>query len=182
MFTSTAQSSKTIATIFGVGFGIYLIYMYTVLVSSSKTAHITDYRIDELLDQQELRMKNNPQHNVLRVISKHACGRFPLLVDLNVSDTFWQVTNTTNGTFYLYNAYFDDREGLQNVSIIRVLGLVNKIDPVVRTHCQLWFEGIREAVISEVHEYRLLWPKYWGVNEKGASPYLISCKNPLHPR
>ncbi|KAG5666352.1 hypothetical protein PVAND_014386 [Polypedilum vanderplanki] len=28
----------------------------------------------------------------------------------------------------------------------------------------------------------MLWPKYWGVNDKGASPYLISCTNPFYSR
>ncbi|KAG5667356.1 hypothetical protein PVAND_015339 [Polypedilum vanderplanki] len=106
------------------------------------------------------------------------CGRFPLLVDLNISDTNWQVTNTSNGTFYLFNAYYDDREGLQNGTVIRILALINKIDPIVKTFCQMWFDNLKEPEISEIYEYRMLWPKYWGVNDKGASPYLISCKIP----
>lgn len=106
------------------------------------------------------------------------CGRFPKNEDLNISDTFWQVTNSSNGTFYLFNAYFDDREAV-NGSVVRILGMINKLHPTVETFCQLWFPGIAEPIPAEVYEYRVLWPDYWGLNQNGASPYLISCRNPL---
>ncbi|KAG4066494.1 hypothetical protein HA402_007130 [Bradysia odoriphaga] len=108
-----------------------------------------------------------------------SCGRFPdVQKDLNVSDTMWQVTNTTNGTFYLFNAYLDDRAAV-NGSVVRILGLINRIRPTVKTYCQMWFVGIIQPIPVEVHEYRVLWPEFWGHNTDGASPYLITCKNPL---
>ncbi|KAG5667357.1 hypothetical protein PVAND_015340 [Polypedilum vanderplanki] len=106
------------------------------------------------------------------------CGRFPLLVDLNISDINWQVTNTSNGTFYLFNAYYDDREGLQNGTVIRILALINKIDPIVKTFCQMWFEDSHKADISVVINYEMIWQPWWELNLKGASAYLISCKIP----
>ena len=111
---------------------------------------------------------------------KEQCGRFPKLTDLNVMDTYWHVKNSTNGTFYLFNAYFDDREEkLRNRSAIRIVAFIDKIDPIVKTYCQLWFDGIAEIITSEVYEYRLIWLRAWDSNDEGASPYLISCENPL---
>lgn len=86
--------------------------------------------------------------------------------------------NTTNGTFYLFGSYYDDREAV-NGSVIRILGLINKVKPTVKTYCQLWFSGMLDPISVEVYEYRSLWPDYWGRNEGGATPHLISCKNPM---
>lgn len=79
------------------------------------------------------------------------------MTDLNVTDIYWQVMNSTNGTFYLYNAYFDDREDLINGSVIRILAFINKIDPMVKTYCQMWFEGFTSAVPVDVQEYTVIW-------------------------
>lgn len=127
---------------------------------------------------------DNGIQDLLKIQDKHnqadasPCGRFPKREDMNISDTFWQIKNTSNGTFYLFNAYFDDREAV-NGSVVRILGMINTIHPIVTTFCQLWFFGIAEPIPVEVYEYRMLWPDYWGFNEDGATPYLISCRNPL---
>lgn len=177
MIKSSHPSSNIVAIIFGVGFAIYLIYLCTVL-TNSEPSKISDYKIDFLLNQQEFRMdqNQNPRKNILRVISKPSCGRFPMLADLNITDNYWQVTNTSNGTFYLFNAYFDDREALKNVSVVRILSLITRIKPVVKTHCQFWFEGIKEAVIVEVDEYRMLWRDGWGDNKNGAGKNYLKDK------
>ncbi|KAG5667358.1 hypothetical protein PVAND_015341 [Polypedilum vanderplanki] len=111
----------------------------------------------------------------------HQCGRFPKIQDLNISDIYWQVTNTSNGTFYLFNAYYDDREDFEKLNDIRILALVNRINPIVKTFCQMWFEDSNQPEIIEVYEYRMIWrPEYWDNNNEGATPYLISCKIPHH--
>jgi len=111
--------------------------------------------------------------------SNQNCGRFPLESDLNITDIYWQVTNTTNGTFYLYNAYYDDRKEINGLPVVRILGMINVIDPVVKTFCQFWYENVSQPLIVEVFEYRYIWNNDWGYNKKGASPYLISCELPL---
>ncbi|KAL7012492.1 hypothetical protein ACKWTF_014883 [Chironomus riparius] len=108
-----------------------------------------------------------------------SCGRFPLESDLNITDIYWQVTNTTNGTFYLYNAYYDDRKDVNGLPFVRILALINVLDPVVKTFCQFWYENVNEPLVAEVYEYRYIWNRKWGSNKKGASPYLISCEVPL---
>jgi hypothetical protein len=102
-----------------------------------------------------------------------------MLQDINVSDINWQVTSTSNGTFYFYSAYFDDREALKNNSVVRILALIDKIDVSVKAYCQFWFDGMRTPIIVEVREYIMTWPKLWGTNVKGATPYIITCPNPL---
>ncbi|XP_070489870.1 uncharacterized protein [Chironomus tepperi] len=107
------------------------------------------------------------------------CGKFPLETDLNITDIYWQVKNTTNGTFYLYNAYYDDRKGVNGLPFVRIIALINVIDPIVKTFCQFWYENVSEPIVVEVYEYRYIWNRKWGYNKKGATPYLISCEVPL---
>ncbi|KAG5666345.1 hypothetical protein PVAND_014380 [Polypedilum vanderplanki] len=84
---NSTYRSKTIIIIFGIGFVIYLIYIFTL-----ESKDISEYRIDELLNQQDLHLYNdNPRYDILRVISKPSCGRFPFLVDLNVTDNSMQL-------------------------------------------------------------------------------------------
>lgn len=136
------------------------------------------YSTQDLLEIGKKYVESLSRDNV-NVTLLPACGRFPdVQKDLNISDTFWQVTNTSNGTFYLFNAYFDDRVAV-NGSVIRILGLINTLRPTVKTYCQMWFVGIIQPVPVEVHEYRIMWPEYWGENTEGASPFLITCKNPF---
>lgn len=57
--------------------------------------------------------------------------------------------------------------------------MVNRVDPVVRTHCQLWFDGHVDPIVSEIVSYTYTFPRSWGINNKGWEPYLISCSNPF---
>lgn len=169
---STTFNPKSFIFSFGIGISIYLIYIH----SSISTQNSVNFNYNPNFTIPEFR---TPKSDILKIISTPECGRFPLMINLNVTDTYWQVTKTKNGTFYLYNAYFDDREDVINGSVIRILALINRIDPVVKTYCQMWFEGFSNAIPVDVQEYKLIWPKYWGQNEKGASPYLITCLNPI---
>jgi hypothetical protein len=88
----------------------------------------------------------------------------------------WQVLTTSNGTFKIFNAYYDTRADFR---IIRILAFINRVDPAVKTFCQLKFRELVEPVIVETFEYRLIWHREWGSNTKGSQPNLIACKNPL---
>jgi len=132
----------------------------------------------KLINTQE-NWNNGQISEFLGIKTKPHCGRFPMLADISVSDINWQVTNTSNGTFYLFNAYYDDREVLKNNSVIRILALINKIDVSVKAYCQFWYDGMNKAISVEVQQYIMTWPKVWGTNDKGATPYIVTCPNPL---
>lgn len=144
------------------------------LVTINKNEKVVDKNFMNLLTMRYINVENM----VREIILPPSCGHFPARENLNISDKYWQVTKTTNGTFYLFNAYYDDREAV-NGSLVRILGLINRIRPTVKTYCQMWFFGMLDPIPVEVHDYRVLWPDYWGENINGAPPYLISCRNPL---
>jgi len=105
------------------------------------------------------------------------CGEFPDVKDINVESSYWQVLETSNGTIKMFNAFLDDR---LRVPAIKIVAFINRVDPKVETHCQLWYDKMTLPAISKVKEYKLLWSEAWEVNKIGSQPYLISCPNLLH--
>lgn len=87
----------------------------------------------------------------------------------------WQVLETSNGTFKMFNAYYDTRRE----SEIRILSFINVVNPTVKTYCQLWYAKIEDPIIVPVHKYQVIWYEKWGWNTEGSQPHLISCKNPI---
>ena len=86
---------------------------------------------------------------------------------------------TSNGTFYLYGAYLDRRKNNRLGPTIRILGMINRLEPRVRTFCQIWFQGSGQPVISKVLEYKYIWFKKWGNYKHGIfQPYMLACQLP----
>lgn len=118
---------------------------------------------------------------ILTTENDSKCGRKPLLMELNIENNYWQVLETSNGTFKMFNAYYDNRSSHKVQSVIRILAFINRVNPIVRTHCQIWFDGVDEPIIRAA-KYSVIWVKDWGYNKIGSQPYLISCGNPLQSR
>ncbi|XP_018012076.2 uncharacterized protein LOC108669282 [Hyalella azteca] len=111
------------------------------------------------------------------------CAIFPSLIDLQFNNVYWQTLKTSNGTFHLYGAYYDNRTLLAMEPVVRMLGMINRIEPTVQTICQLWFDGLEAPVFAEVSKYQLVWVKEWGNHKNGLfQPYLWSCKIPVDYR
>lgn len=107
------------------------------------------------------------------------CAKFPTIYDLHINNIYWQETETSNGTFYLYGAYLDKRKNNRLGPTIRILGMINRLAPTVKTFCQIWFSGAKEPVISKVLEYKYIWYKKWGNYKKGIfQPYMLACQVP----
>jgi hypothetical protein len=114
------------------------------------------------------------------------CAKYPDPIDLNFHNTYWQELVTSNGTFHLYAAYLDtrivkpedDSEHPQGPTV-RILGMLDRIEPTVITHCQVWFDYSHMPVLVKVQEYRYIWHKSFGNYRQGAiSPYLLACPLP----
>lgn len=107
------------------------------------------------------------------------CAKFPTIYDININNIYWQETDTSNGTFYLYGAYLDVRKNNRLGPTVRILGMINRLEPSVKTHCQFWFNGTREPVISKVLEYKYIWYRKWGNYKPGIfQPYMLACQLP----
>lgn len=120
------------------------------------------------------KMKNKPMY------VNATCAKFPSVFELEFNNIYWQTLRTTNGTFQLYGAYFDNRPTNNLGPTVRILGMIDRIEPTVITHCQIWFDGKKEPVIVKTFEYKYIWYKKWGNYKQGIyQPYLMAC--PLPP-
>merc|ERR1712013_839614 len=107
------------------------------------------------------------------------CAKFPSMFDLHFNNKYWQEVVTSNGTFHLYGAYLDVRTNNRLGPTVRILGMIDRLEPKVKTHCQLWFSDAKEPVLSKVLEYKYIWYKKWGNYKQGLfQPYLLACQLP----
>ena len=138
----------------------------------------------ELVKKLQPQMPNLPivywQENKKKKAAKNVtCTKYPDIYDLHFNNQYWQETETSNGTFLLYGAYLDVRSKNRLDPTVRILGMINRLEPKVKTFCQLWFSDSSEPVISKVLEYKYIWYKKWGNYKQGLyQPYLLACQLP----
>lgn len=105
--------------------------------------------------------------------------KFPAIFDLEFNNIYWQTLRSSNGTFQLFGAYYDNRKLSRIGPAIRIVGMIDRIEPTVKTHCQMWYEGEKEPRVVEILEYKYIWFSKWGNYKQGIyQPYIIACKVP----
>jgi len=108
-----------------------------------------------------------------------SCAKFPSVFDLEFTNIYWQNLYTSNGTFQLFGAYYDVRQADKINPSVRILGMIDRIEPTIKTYCQFWFESQKEPVFMKVLEYKYIWNRKWGNFKQGIyQPYLITCQIP----
>nr|CAI5819580.1 unnamed protein product [Callosobruchus analis] len=101
------------------------------------------------------------------------------MFDLEFNNLYWQTLRTSNGTFQLYGAYLDKRANNRLGPTVRILGMIDRIEPTVVTYCQFWFDGKKDPIIGKSFEYKYIWYKKWGNYKQGIyQPYLTACVIP----
>lgn len=107
------------------------------------------------------------------------CAAFPTIYDLEFDNVYWQTLRSSNGTFHFYGAYYDVRPTSLLGPAVRILAMINRIEPTIVTYCQLWFDNQNEPVIVKTLEYKYIWYKKWGNYKQGIfQPYLLACQMP----
>ncbi|RZF33621.1 hypothetical protein LSTR_LSTR006999 [Laodelphax striatellus] len=107
------------------------------------------------------------------------CAKYPSIFELEFNNVYWQTLRTSNGTFHFYGAYYDVRKLSKIGPAVRILGMIDRIEPTVKTYCQFWFDNRKEPVFVRVMEYKYIWYKKWGNYKQGIfQPYLIACQIP----
>ena len=129
-------------------------------------------REDDIIDLLEPQMPNlslqfwkQNRHKNMKM--NDTCAPFPEIYDLNFNN-FWQVMESSNGSFHLYAAYLDKRELNPLGPTVRILTMINRFEPwKIDTHCQMWFNDTSEPVITNVATIYLAWVKEWSNWEPG---------------
>lgn len=107
------------------------------------------------------------------------CGKLPNIYDIHFNNIYWQKSLTSNGTFYLYGAYLDVRQPNTIGPTIRILGMIDRIEPKIKTFCLIWFDMDKAPIASKIVQYKYIWHKEWGNYKSGIlQPYLLSCHLP----
>lgn len=107
------------------------------------------------------------------------CTRYPQIYDLEFNNIYWQTLKTSNGTFQFFGAFYDNRRLSKIGPAVRIVGMIDRIEPTVKTYCQLWYDGEREPKIVETLEYKYIWYAKWGNYKQGIyQPYVIACRVP----
>lgn len=120
--------------------------------------------------------------NFKKYYKRKDCARFPSMFDVEYHNIYWQTLSSKNGTFYLYGAYLDKRGG-PGSECVRILGVYDRIEPTLVTHCQIWFEEKDEPAVVRNLEYKYIWRRKWGNHLNGYfHPYLFSCALPASKR
>jgi hypothetical protein len=96
----------------------------------------------------------------------------PLQIDHN--NTYWQRFCSSNGTFYLYKAFYDRRQSSTSSPSIRILSMIDRFQPL-SVYCRISFEN--QTIPSLVKAtYTYIWHEKWGNHEDGIlQPFIISC-------
>ena len=108
------------------------------------------------------------------------CPRFPNLYELKIENELWQEFETSNGTFHLFRAYVDRRKLEVRGRVVRVLAMVDRVDPSVDIFCQFWYEHTHDPTLAKVEERKWIWVRGWGNYRQGAlQPFLLTCRLPI---
>lgn len=145
---------------------------------------------EELIEEIEERLpslplaywnKNNKYSGQSKGRANDSCSnlRYPSIYDIEFNNVYWQTMRTSNGTFQFFGAFYDRRKLSRIGPAIRMVGMIDRIEPTVKTHCQLWYDGEREPKVVETLEYKYIWYSKWGNYKQGIyQPYVIACKIP----
>ncbi|KAK4872697.1 hypothetical protein RN001_014726 [Aquatica leii] len=107
------------------------------------------------------------------------CAKFPSLFDIEFQNTYWQNLRSSYGHYQLFGAYLDTRAANPLGPTVRILAMVDQIEPLTRMYCQIWFKNKQQPVIVQALKYDLSWPEYFGNHKTGIyQPYLIPCQIP----
>ncbi|KAL7736146.1 hypothetical protein ACLKA6_003695 [Drosophila palustris] len=110
------------------------------------------------------------------------CAKYPDPLDLQLHNYYWQTFLNANVTFRLYAAYLDKREAVNSSSghgVVRILATANQSDnEFPSTHCQLWFVGHKQPIVTPISEYTSVWVKEWGLKPLLSYPHILSCPVP----
>ena len=71
------------------------------------------------------------QHKDKKMAVNSTCAKFPSVLDLHFNNRYWQQVETSNGTFLLYGAYLDVRPNNRLGPTVRILGMIDRIEPKV---------------------------------------------------
>ncbi|KAK4877832.1 hypothetical protein RN001_010338 [Aquatica leii] len=107
------------------------------------------------------------------------CAKFPSLFHIQFQNFYWQNLYSIYGHYQIFGAYLDTRPANPHGPTVRILAMIDQIEPIRLMYCQLWFNERKEPAIVQASRYDLSWHQVFGNYKTGIyQPYLIPCKIP----
>jgi hypothetical protein len=100
--------------------------------------------------------------------------KIPNLFEIDYNNIYWQRFVSSNGIYFLYNAYYDDRKLGGPLPVVRIIAMIDRLSPPPIL-CQIWFANVHSPVVTlAAHVY--IWRPKWGNYHDGIlQPFLITC-------
>lgn len=102
---------------------------------------------------------------------------FPSLYELDYNNIHWQRFTSSNGTFYLYGAYYDDRWRGGPLPSVRILSMIDRVNPPP-VACQFWFDSLKSPILSPATYIYGWYPKWGNYKDSILQPFVTTCKVP----
>ncbi|XP_027229237.2 uncharacterized protein [Penaeus vannamei] len=106
-----------------------------------------------------------------------SCAHYPFYNQIRYNNGRWQIFSTSNGTFYLFGAYYDNRTTVDG-PIVRVLGMMDRVVQQVSIFCQFWLFGQNKPVFAKVSGHTYIWTTFSHITYRLLRPCLLSCQMP----
>jgi hypothetical protein len=153
-------------------FGVIWFIMLIIYCQSNEEG----FRYNMSMKENSLIFSNTTKNND-KIYKKKECGKLPDISEIRFSNTHWQELDISNGMFYLYGSYLDNRRGNTDGPSIRIIGLRNSsLPPQINLQCLVWFNTQKtKPSVSRVIEQ----PMFNFTVEVGKlQPYLLTCQLP----
>ena len=162
----------------------YLVFQLALHVNLN-TAHSSFNRSERVRDSSAIERAVNSSSSASSFSSasrakggeKKCPMKLPLDLTLDYNNIYWQEFASSNGTFYLYNAYYDNRTMGGPTALVRILSMIDRVTPLP-LYCRLWPMNSTVPLVSKAI-YRYIWHAKWGNFRDGIlQPFVINCPVP----
>jgi hypothetical protein len=100
--------------------------------------------------------------------------KIPDLFEIDYNNIYWQRFVSSNGTYFLYNAFYDDRQLGGPLPVVRIIAMIDRLSPPPIL-CQLWFANVHSPVVTLAAHFYMWYPQWGNYNDGILQPYLITC-------
>ncbi|CAF1230640.1 unnamed protein product [Didymodactylos carnosus] len=157
-------------------FGVNLIFQFALHMRLrqenmvKKIDNSLRYNATRTIEQKEILNKSKFENKD----GKKKCSKIthPKDIDLDYNNIYWQRFISSNGTYYLYHAFYDNRVLVGSSPLIRILSVIDRISPIP-IYCLIWLHNTSSSIITSA-TYQYIWHPKWGnYRDEVLQPFLI---------
>lgn len=103
--------------------------------------------------------------------------KYPEDIDLNYNNIIWQEYRSNTLNVFLLRAYLDERARENNEISIRILSMIDRLEPNGSLICLIWFSDEEQNPINVQAQFFYIWFHSWGnYRDSILQPFIIDCR------